>query len=67
MYIPSDMTDPGYKVTCGLPGDGGNPTFGNIYSYTIRARETGGLSSANYGTVKCPADIVKVNIPLIKK
>ena len=58
MYIPGDMSAPGFRVTCGPPGAGGNPSLGSAYSYTLRARETGGLKAANYGTVYCPADIV---------
>lgn len=67
MYIPSDMTTPGYQVTCGKPGSGGQPDWGKTYSYVIRARETGGLSAANYGSVTCPADIVKIYLPLLQK
>ncbi|MBP7589167.1 MAG: hypothetical protein KBA72_14525 [Thermoanaerobaculia bacterium] len=55
MFVPSTMVFPGYWVTCGQPGAGGDPTHGRLVDYTIRARETGGLSSANYGSVLCPA------------
>lgn len=58
MFIPGDMLGKGFRVACGTPGSGGNPYLGNQYSYTIRARETGGLRSANYGSVTCPADQV---------
>ena len=58
MYVPGDMASPGFRVTCGTPGSGGNPKLGRAYSYTIRARETGGLGAANYGTTYCPADVV---------
>ena len=67
MYIPSGMTAPGYKVTCGTPGSGGTANWGHTYSYVIRARETAGLGSANYGSVACPADTVRVFLPFIKK
>jgi len=67
MYIPGDMLAPGFRVTCGMPGDGGIPTLGNSYSYTIRARETGGLGAANYGSVYCPADVVRVYLPLARR
>ena len=60
MYVPSDMQKPGFHVACGLPGAGGNPGLGQAYSYIVRARETGGLKAANYGTVYCPADVVPV-------
>jgi hypothetical protein len=55
MYIPYNMLGKGVKVACGAPGAGGNPQLGNAYAYTIRARDSAGLSSANYGTAYCPA------------
>jgi hypothetical protein len=55
MYIPYNMLGEGVKVACGPLGAGGKPTLGNAYGYTIRARDSAGLSSANYGTVYCPA------------
>jgi hypothetical protein len=58
MYVPGEFASPGYRVPCGTLGSGGNPQLGKAYSYTIRARETGGLKAANYGTVYCPADVV---------
>lgn len=67
MYIPGDMTAPGYKVSCGTPGSGGKPDWGKSYTYTIRARETGGLTAANHGSVTCPADIVMIYLPLVRK
>jgi hypothetical protein len=60
MYVPYDMQSPGFRVACGPPGAGGNPQWGNTYSYVIRARETGGLKAANYGSVTCPPDVVPV-------
>ncbi len=67
MDIPAEMTAPGYKVSCGLPGTGNPPGYGNTYNYTIRARETTGLAAANYGTTTCPADTVGVYLPVIIK
>lgn len=65
IYIPSEMTGPGYQVTCGYPqGDAG---LGNTYSYIIRARETSGLTAANYGSITCPADVVRVYLPMVRK
>lgn len=65
MYIPGNMTGTGYEVTCGYPqGDAG---LGNTYSYIVRARETSGLGAANYGSVTCPADVVRVYLPLVRK
>jgi hypothetical protein len=58
MYVPGDFASPGFRVECGPPGSGGNPLLGKAYSYTLRARETGGLTAANNGTVYCPADVV---------
>jgi hypothetical protein len=55
MYAPYDMNPCGYKVACGALGAGGNTILGNAYAYTIRARDSAGLKSANYGTVYCPA------------
>ncbi|CAG1772761.1 hypothetical protein BAC2_02995 [uncultured bacterium] len=67
MYVPGDMYGNGFKVMCGAPGAGGNPALGNTYNYTIRARETGGLSSANYGSVTCPTDAIRFFLPGIFK
>jgi len=65
IYIPSEMIGPGYQVTCGYPqGDAG---LGNAYSYTIRARESTGLTAANYGSITCPADVVRVYLPMVRK
>jgi hypothetical protein len=54
MYVPYNMLGQGFRVPCGDLGAGGNPQLGNAYAYTIRARDSAGLSSANYGTVYCP-------------
>jgi hypothetical protein len=55
MYAPYNMHDRGIKVACGPLGAGGNPQLGNAYAYTINARDSSNLKSANYGTVYCPA------------
>jgi hypothetical protein len=55
MYAPFNMHDRGFKVACGSLGAGGNPKLGNAYAYTIRARDSANLKSANYGTTYCPA------------
>jgi hypothetical protein len=55
MYVPYNMQGSGFKVACGPLGAGGNPYWGNAYAWTIRARDSAGLKSANYGTVYCPA------------
>jgi hypothetical protein len=67
MYIPADMTGPGYKVTCGAAVSGSSTQLGNSYSYVIRARDSDGLSAANYGSVTCPADTVNVFVPIVQK
>ena len=65
MYIPGDMLTPGFKVACGWRGASGVPGLGYSYDYVIRAAETGGLKSANYGTVTCPADVGTVFMPIV--
>jgi hypothetical protein len=55
MYVPYNMLGNGFQVKCGPLGAGGNPKLGNAYAYTVRARDSAGLTSANYGTVYCPA------------
>jgi len=64
-YLPGDMFDPGFKVVCGPPEAGGQPELGFSYSYAIRARETGGLTAANYGSVSCPADLAQIYLPVV--
>jgi hypothetical protein len=54
MYVPYNMLGQGIKVACGSPGAGGDPGLGKAYAYTIRARDSANLGSANYGTVYCP-------------
>jgi len=60
MYVPGDIFGKGFRVACGTPGSGSVPDYGKQYQYTIRARETGGLGAANYGTVTCPGDYVSL-------
>ena len=69
MYVPYNMFGTGFKVQCGPPqfADPANPcsptpctdpkVMGNAYAYTIRARDSANLKSANFGTVYCPAFI----------
>jgi hypothetical protein len=63
MSIPGDLYGPGLQVACGPRSAGG---AGNTYAYTVRAMETGGLSSANYGSVTCPG-VVLVHLPIIRR
>lgn len=52
MYIPGDLFGPGFKVACGPRNR--STGLGHVHTYAVRARETGGLSAANYGSVQCP-------------
>ena len=63
MYIPSDLVGRGFKVACGPRNASG---LGKTYAYTLRARETGGLGAANYGSVTCPG-VYLVYMPLIRR
>lgn len=67
MYIPVEMTAPGYKVTCGRPGSGSNALWGKTYNYILRARDSAGLSATNYGSVTCPADEARIFLPVMQK
>ncbi|NUM49174.1 MAG: hypothetical protein HUU38_31120 [Anaerolineales bacterium] len=60
MFLPGTMLTPGFRVPCGAPGASGNPARGFDYAFILRARETGGLSAANFGTVSCPFDIISL-------
>jgi hypothetical protein len=55
MYAPYNMNPQGYRVACGAPGAGGDAGWGKAYSWTIRARDSSNLGSANYGSLYCPA------------
>lgn len=63
MYIPGDLYGRGFKVACGPRNANG---LGNSHAYTVRARETGGLSAANYGNVQCPG-VYLMNLPLVRR
>jgi hypothetical protein len=63
MYIPNDMHGAGFKVACGPRGANG---LGKTYAYTLRARETGGLGAANYGSVTCPG-VYLLYAPIIRR
>ncbi len=65
MYVPSKLAT--FRVACGIPGTGGDPNWGLSHSYVIRARDTAGLKAANYGQVFCPADIVNIYLPFLRK
>ena len=63
MYIPDEMVGHGFKVACGPRNASG---LGKTHTYTLRARETGGLGAANYGSVTCPG-VYLVNLPLVRR
>jgi len=57
-YVPGDMFSPSFLVACGIPDVGGSPGLGFVHAYTLRARDSSGLSAANYGSVACPPDLI---------
>lgn len=63
MYIPGDLYGRGFKVACGQRAPNG---LGPAHAYTLRARETGGLSAANYGSVQCPG-VYLVYAPIVRR
>lgn len=66
MYVPSEMLV--FRVACGAAGSSGNPNFGMSHQYVLRARDTAGLTAANYGSVTCPADEpLRIYMPLLQK
>lgn len=67
MFVPATMASPGYQVVCGVPGSGGVAELGSNYSYTLRARDSQGLGSANYGSVTCPVGLYKTYLPVIQR
>lgn len=65
MYIPTEML--AFRVSCGSSGSGGLQDFGRSHSYTLRARDSAGSKTANYGTVICPADTLHMCLPMVWK
>ena len=63
MYVPGDLYGRGFKVACGLRGPNG---MGNTYAYTLRARDTAGTASANFGSVQCPG-VYLAYLPLVRR
>lgn len=57
MYVPYAMFGDGFEVSCGPKGSGGNPNLGMAYAWTLNARDSNNLKSANYGSTFCPAFI----------
>jgi hypothetical protein len=68
MYIPTDFNGPGFQVACGPAGASGLPTYGLSHSWVIQARQTGGSSTYNSGSVVCPPSLLKYNyLPFSRK
>jgi hypothetical protein len=66
MYVPSELLV--FRVPCGASGSGGNPDFGANHSYVLRARDSAGISAANYGSVSCPADEpARTYLPILRR
>lgn len=66
MYVPPEML--WFKVACGENGASGIPGMGLSHSFTVRARDSSNLTSANYGSVVCPADAPRrVYMPMLRK
>lgn len=63
MYIPGSLYGRGFKVACGPRSTNG---LGNTYAYTLRARDTGGLAAANFGSVQCPG-VYLAYLPLVRR
>ncbi len=63
MYVPGDLYGRGFKVACGQRGPNG---LGNTYAYTLRARDTAGTASANFGSVQCPG-VYLAYLPLVRR
>jgi hypothetical protein len=66
MYVSGQSLGLGFRVPCGAPIDDASSCpsppggcvplkVGNSYGYTVKALDSAGLRSANYGTVTCPA------------
>lgn len=61
MFVPGEQIGETI-VKCGKPGTSPDPKpsaapptlYGNTYAYTVDARDSAGLGSANYGSVLCP-------------
>lgn len=49
MYGAVQHAGPGRQVACGSKGAGGDPALGVAAAYTVRARDSANLGSANYG------------------
>ena len=64
MYVPGNLYGRGFKVACGPRGT--SSLLGNLYAYTLRARDTSGLGAANYGSVRCPG-VYLVYVPIVRR
>lgn len=55
----AQTANPGFKVACGLSGSGADPDplIGQRYTFQIRAEDSDGLITQNFGVFSCPAFI----------
>jgi hypothetical protein len=63
MYLPGSLFGRGFKVACGPRNAAG---MGNTHAYTLRARDTGGTTAANFGSVQCPG-VYLADLPLVSR
>ncbi|MCX8062619.1 MAG: hypothetical protein N3D16_08555 [Anaerolineales bacterium] len=61
------MFQPGFGVTCGFPKSDSPTALGNTYPYAIRARDSSGANYSNSGQITCPADVIRLYLPLITR
>jgi hypothetical protein len=67
IYLNSAMLGEGLRVTCGLPGAAGDPTFGNQYQVGIAAYVTGSSPIVDTAVVSCPSFVSKSYLPLVSR
>lgn len=65
--LNSQVFQPGFRVTCGFPKSDSPSALGNTYAYAIRARDSSGANYNNSGQITCPADVVRLSLPLITR
>jgi hypothetical protein len=61
------MLGNGLNVTCGLPGSGGNPHAGHVYSVTISTVVSSGSPSVDVASVLCPYYQKLTYLPILRK
>lgn len=65
--LSNEVFQPGFRVTCGFPKSDSPSALGNTYAYVIRARDSSGANYSNSGQITCPADVVRLSLPLITR